>query len=100
MSFDQPDRLTPEASKSGWALSHVRPVALLIACGTVLAIALLVVTGFVSGYLRERTLASSEAGLARLDAVLGETANRSLQGVQTVLADATVRIPFPDISAP
>ena len=81
-------------------MSHVRPVALLVACGAALAITLLIVTGLVAGYLRERTLASSEAGLARLDAVLGESANRSLQTVQAVLADATGRIPFPDISTP
>lgn len=100
MSFDESDQLTPEPGKSVRTPSHVRPVALLIACGGVLAIVVLIVTGLVAGYLRQQTLAFSEADLARLGAVLGETANRSLQGVQTVLVDVTGRIPFPDISTP
>jgi len=75
-------------------------VALLVGCGIVLAATLLVVTGLVASHLREQTLAASEAELSRLDAVLGETANRSLQGVQAVLRDVTGRIPFPDISSP
>ncbi len=87
-------------SKSDWALSQPRPLTLLIGCGIVLAAALLIVTGLVAGYLRQQTLASSEAGLSRLDAVLVEAGNRSLVGVDAVLGDVTSRIPFPDISTP
>ena len=48
--------------------SQPRPLTLLIACGVVLAVALLIVTGLVAGYLRQQTLESSEAGLLRVDA--------------------------------
>ena len=64
--------------KGDWALSQPRPLTLLIACGIVLATALLIVTGLVAGYLRQQTLKSSEAGLSQLDAVLVEAGNRSL----------------------
>ncbi len=100
MNSDQSDRLLPAEGNGEWVQSHARPLTLLIASGIVLAAALVIVTGLVAGYLREQTLASSEAGLARLGAVLGEAANRSLQGVAAVLGDVTGRIPFPDISTP
>jgi two-component system, cell cycle sensor histidine kinase PleC len=99
MSFQHAYRLLHGSSKSDGLLSRVRPVTLLVASGILLAATVLIVTGWVASYLREQTLSSSEAGLSRLDAVLGETANRSLQGIKGVLADVTIRIPFPDISS-
>jgi signal transduction histidine kinase len=100
MKPEQADRLRPADGKREQGPSHARPLTLLISCGIVLAAALLIVTGLVVGYLREQTLASSEAGLRRLDAVLSEAANQSLQRVVAVLGDVTGRIPFADISTP
>lgn len=100
MSSDESKRLAPARGRSDWATSQVRPLTLLIACGIVLAAILLIVTGLVVGYLREQTLDAAQAESMRLDAVLGESAERSLQSVLAVLADVTGRIPFPDISTP
>jgi signal transduction histidine kinase len=80
--------------------SRLRPVTLLVVCGVVLAAALLVVTGLVTDYLRKQTLDASGAALSHLDAVLGETGNRSFREIEGLLADVTGRIPFPDISSP
>ena len=88
------------AGKSDWTLSQPRPLTLLIACGVVLATALLIVTTLVAGYLRQQTLASSEAGLSRLDAVLVEAGNRSLLGVETVLIDIASHIRLADVPRP
>jgi len=87
-------------SKSDWALSQPRPLTLLIACGVVLAAVLLIVTGLVAGYLRHQTLASSEAGISQLDAVLTEAANHSLQAVDAVLDDISARLRMADAEAP
>ena len=100
MSFQQSFRPVQRGADGRGSLSRLRPVTLLVACGIVLAATLLIVTGLVAGYLRERTLAASEAGLARLDAVLGETGNRSLHEIDALIRDVTGRIPFPDISTP
>jgi signal transduction histidine kinase len=100
MSSDETNRRASTRGKGEWVAPYARPLTLLISCGIVLAATLLIVTGLVAGYLREQTLGAAEAGLSRLDAVLGESADRSLQGVVAVLADVTGRIPFPDISTP
>ena len=100
MGFPLAYRLLQRGGEREELLSRVRPVPLLVACGIVLAATLLIVTGLVAGYLREQTLEASEAGLARIDAVLGETGNRSLRDIERLLADVTSRIPFPDISTP
>jgi signal transduction histidine kinase len=84
--------------RGDWALSQPRPLTLLIACGIVLATALLIVTGLVASYLREQTLKSSEAGLSQLDAVLVEAGNRSLLRVEAVLSDIASHIRLPDVS--
>jgi signal transduction histidine kinase len=86
--------------KSEWLPGQPRPLTLLIACGIVLAAALLVVTGLVADYLRQQTLASSEAGLSRLDAVLVEAGNRSLLGVEAVLSDVASHIRLADVPQP
>jgi len=100
MSFQQAYRLVQKGASGRGPPPRLRPVTLLVACGIVLAAILLIVTGLVAGYLRERTLGASEAGLARLDAVLVETGNRSLQEIDGLIRDVTSRIPFPDISTP
>jgi signal transduction histidine kinase len=86
--------------KSDWLPAQPRPLTLLIACGVVLATALLVVTGLVADYLRQQTLASSEAGLSRLDAVLVEAGNRSLLGVEGVLSDIASHVRLADVPRP
>lgn len=90
---------SPE-QQSKWALSQLRPLTLLISCGVVLAAALLIITGFVTGYLRQQTLASTEAGLSRLDSVLVEAGNRSLLGVEAVLSDIASHIRLADEPRP
>jgi signal transduction histidine kinase len=104
MGFSQAYGLLQKGGKREELLSRVRPVALLVACGIVLAATLLIVTGLVAGYLRERTLEASEAGLSRIDAVLVEAGNRSLLGVEAVLSDIASHIriaeaPTPDATA-
>lgn len=74
-----------------------RPLALLIGCGVLLAVALLIVTSLVTGYLRQQTLESSEAGLQRVDAVLVEAGNRSLLTVEAVLSDIASHIRLADL---
>ena len=91
---------TDDTAKGKSDRAQPRPLTLLIACGVVFGAALLIITGVVAGYLREQTLASSEAGLLRLDAVLVEMAGRSLSDVEAALTDVAGRIPFPDISTP
>ena len=86
--------------KSEWKLSQPRPLTLLIACGVVLAVALVVVTSLVAGYLREQTLESSEAGLLRLEAVLVAAGNRSLLGVKSVLSDISSHVRLADVPRP
>jgi signal transduction histidine kinase len=86
--------------KSDWLPAQPRPLTLLVVCGIVLATALLVVTGLVADYLRVQTLASSEAGLSRLAAVLAETGNRSFLGVETVLTDVASHIHLAAASPP
>jgi signal transduction histidine kinase len=80
--------------------SQPRPLTLLIACGVVLAVALLIVTGLVTGYLRHQTLESSEAGLLRVDAVLVEAGNRSLLSVEAVLSDIASHVRLADVPRP
>ena len=75
-------------------------MTLLIACGVLLAAALLIVTGLVSGYLRQQTLESSEAGLLRVDAVLVEAGNRSLLSVEAVLSDIASHVRLADVPRP
>ncbi|HWD59637.1 MAG TPA: ATP-binding protein [Stellaceae bacterium] len=86
--------------RSDRLFSQPRPLTLLIACGIVLAAALLVVTGLVAGYLRQQTLKSSKSGMARLDAVLLEAGNRSLLGVEAVLSDIASHIRLADVPRP
>jgi len=71
----------------------------LIACGIVLAAALVFVTGLVADYLRQQTLASSEAGISELDAVLAQAANRSLLAVDAVLDDISARLRLADATS-
>ncbi|HML09559.1 MAG TPA: ATP-binding protein [Stellaceae bacterium] len=73
---------------------------LLVACGVLLALALLIVTTLVAGYLRQQTLESSEAGLLRVDAVLVEAGNRSLLTVEAVLSDIASHIRLADVPRP
>ena len=87
-------------STSERASAQPRPLTLLIACGVVLAVALLVVTGLVAGYLRQQTLESSEAGLLRVDAVLVEAGNRSLLSVEAVLSDIASHVRLADVPRP
>lgn len=91
MGFQQADGLS-QAGKPPLAASRMRPVALLTACGVVLAAVLLIVTGFVAGYLREQTLAASEFGLTRLDAVLAESGGQSLHAADGMLGNLTDRL--------
>lgn len=88
------------ASKRDWMLAQPRPLTLLIACGVVLAAALLIVTGLVASYLRQQTLESSKAGLARVDAVLVAAGNRSLLSVEAVLSDIASHIRLADVPRP
>ena len=75
-------------------------MALLIACGVLLSVALLAVTSLVTGYLRQQTVESSEAGLSRVDAVLVEAGNRSLLTVEAVLSDIASHIRLADVPMP
>jgi signal transduction histidine kinase len=100
MDFEHAYRLMQRGGKGDGMQLPVRPVTLLVACGIVLAATLLIVTGLVAGYLRERTLESSEAGLARIDAVLVETGNRSLLGVEAVLSDIASHVRIADTPTP
>ncbi|MGA8400026.1 MAG: hypothetical protein WB697_09055, partial [Stellaceae bacterium] len=75
-------------------------MTLLIACGVLFAVALLVVTSLVTGYLRQQTLESSEAGLSRVDAVLVEAGNRSLLTVEAVLSDIASHVRLADVPQP
>jgi len=100
MKVQKAYRLMQRGSTSEAFLSRVRPATLLVACGIVLGATLLIITGLVAGYLRERTLHASEAGLARLDAVLVETGNRSLLGIEAVLSDIASHIRVADASKP
>lgn len=84
MGLEQAHGLS-QAAKPPWAAPRMRPVTLLIACGIVLSSALLIVTGLVAGYLREQTLAASEFGLTRLNAVLAETGGQSLRAADGML---------------
>src|SRR5215471_17475518 len=86
--------------KREWLLSQLRPLTLLIACGVVLGVALLVVTGLVAGYLRQQTLESTKAGLSRLSAVLVEAGNRSLLGAEAVLSDIASHVRLADAENP
>jgi signal transduction histidine kinase len=90
----------PPGRKSEWLRSQPRPLTLLIACGIVLGMALLVVTGLVAGYLREQTLESTKAGLAQLNAVLVEAGNRSLLGAEAVLSDIASHVRLTDTARP
>ncbi len=85
MRVEKAGALILRAGKSASAMSPVRPVALLVACGIVLAAALLIVTGLAAGYLREQTLAATEFGLDRLDAVLAESGSQSLHAADAML---------------
>jgi signal transduction histidine kinase len=80
--------------------AHPRPLTLLIVCGVLFAVALLVVTSLVTGYLRRQTLESSEAGLSRVDAVLVEAGNRSLLTVEAVLSDIASHVRLADVPRP
>ncbi|HYM74268.1 MAG TPA: histidine kinase dimerization/phospho-acceptor domain-containing protein, partial [Stellaceae bacterium] len=91
--------MIPETGKRKWALSRMRPVTLLIACGIILAAAILIVTGLVAGYLREQALAASEHGLTRLDAVLAETGDQVLHAADSVLSDLDNRLNRPGAAA-
>ena len=86
--------------KREWLMSQQRPLTLLIACGVVLGVALLVVTGLVAGYLRQQTLESTKAGLSRLSSVLVEAGNRSLLGADAVLSDVASHVRLPDTRYP
>jgi len=99
MGFQQAYKLLQRGGKVEELRSRLRPVTLLVVCGVVLAAALLTVTGFVTDYLRKQTLDASGAALSHLDAVLGETGNRSFREIEGLLTDVTGRIPFSDISS-
>lgn len=89
--------LSPASSrKSEWALASVRPVTLLIASGIILVAAILIVTGVVAEHLREQAVATTEAGLTQLDAVLAEAGGRSLRAVDDALGDIARRTRSPD----
>src|ERR1700719_4418699 len=92
MRVEKAGALILRAGKSASAMSPVRPVALLVACGIVLAAALLIVTGLVAGYLREQTLAATEFGLDRLDAVLAEAGSQSLRAADGMLGNLGDRL--------
>ena len=92
MSVERADAPISKPGKSLSEMSPVRPVALLIACGIVLAAALLIVTGLMAGYLREQTLAASEFGLDRLDAVLAEAGSQSLHVADGMLGSLGDRL--------
>ncbi|HTZ34422.1 MAG TPA: ATP-binding protein [Stellaceae bacterium] len=99
MSSDYLDRLLPAAiSGKGW--SRVRPLTLLVACGIVLAAALLIVTGVVVGYLRQQTLTQSEAAIGQLDGVLAEAAGRPFQIADRLLDDIARRLLVADSASP
>src|SRR5215470_12051973 len=85
MSSMEAGRLLPPVPKREWALSSVRPVTLLIASGIILVAAILIVTGVVAGHLREQAVATTQAGLAQLDAVLAEAGGRSMRAVDAAL---------------
>ena len=87
-------------NRSGRFFGQPRPLTLLVACGVLLAAALLIVTSLVAGYLRQQTLESSEAGLSRVDAVLVEAGNRSLLTVEAVLSDIASHIRLADVPQP
>ena len=91
MGLEQAHGLS-QAAKPPWAVPRMRPVTLLIACGIVLSSVLLIVTGLVAGYLREQTLAASEFGVTRLNAVLAETGGQSLHAADGMLGDLGDRL--------
>lgn len=82
------------------AAAQPRPLSLLIGCGVLLAVTLLIVTSLVTGYLRQQTLESSQAGLQRVDAVLVEAGNRSLLTIEAVLSDIASHIRLADVPQP
>src|SRR4029079_16414394 len=68
-------------------VSGIRPVTLLIAFGIVLIIVILIATGIAGDHLRRQALATTEGDLARIDSVLAEAGNRSLNAADAQLSD-------------
>lgn len=73
-------------------VSGIRPVTLLIASGIVLITAILTSTGVATNHLRQQALATAEGELGRIDSLLAEASNRSLNAVDARLADIADRV--------
>src|SRR5215813_6068762 len=75
-----------EAPRNRRLLPSVRPVVTLLATGIIWVTVLLVACCLAGGYLRQQVLNTTADELRRLDGALAETASRSLQGIDPILA--------------
>jgi signal transduction histidine kinase len=67
-------------------------VTLLIASGIVLIAGILMLTGLVAGHLREQALDATQAEMARLDAVVAASADRTFVAADAVLKSVSERL--------
>jgi signal transduction histidine kinase len=81
-----PAREQVRAARNRGLLPSVRPVTTLLATGIVWITVLLSVCGFAAGYLRQQALNTTTGELERLDTIIAETASRTLQGVDAMVA--------------
>jgi signal transduction histidine kinase len=92
----------PPPQRRDWAWSGIRPVTLLIASGIVLIAGILMLTGLVAGHLRQQALYATQAEMARLDAVVAASADRTFvaaDGVLNTVSDRLRRAPGGDAPA-
>jgi signal transduction histidine kinase len=82
-------------AQADWVLPGVRPVTLLIASGIVLIAAIVSVTGFAAGQLREQALANSESELARLDAMLAVRNDEAIGRTDTIVKNLAEQLHRP-----
>jgi signal transduction histidine kinase len=82
----------PPLRRGDWAWSSIRPVTLLIATGIVLITGILLLTGLVAGHLREQALYATQAEMARLDAIIAISADRSFVEADAVLKSVSERL--------
>jgi signal transduction histidine kinase len=75
------------AARDRGLLPSVRPVTTLLATGIVWITVLLSVCGLAAGYLRQQALNTTTGELERLDTIVAETASRSFQGVDAMVAN-------------
>jgi signal transduction histidine kinase len=82
----------PPTGRRDWAWSGIRPVTLLIASGIVLIAGILVLTGLVAGHLREQALDATKTEMARLDAVVASSADRTFVTADALLESVSEQL--------